>query len=99
MNKVSFSRDSVGEWRWVLKDDGNYKVIGASSEGFDSYRNAYNNAYMNYHDTVEYEKWPHEDTDDTVVEVEVEDVQLRSAEPVADDAGAVSDDTGISPED
>lgn len=72
MDRVTFYRDVKEEWRWTRQDEGNFKIIGAASEGFDSYRNAYENAYRNYGDTVEYVRWPIADTGDKVAPVEVE---------------------------
>lgn len=40
---VTVYKDEKGEWRWQVKSAGNHKIIAASSEGFDSKRNALNN--------------------------------------------------------
>jgi uncharacterized protein YegP (UPF0339 family) len=81
MDKVEFYRDAQEEWRWTRTNTGNYEVVGASSEGYTTYRNCYDNAYSQFGDTVEYVKWAHEATGDPVASMEVED----------DDGGTPSD--------
>jgi hypothetical protein len=74
MDKVEFYRDAKDEWRWHRKDEGNHSILSTSGEGFVQYRSAYDNAYSQFGDTVEYVKWPHDETGDPVAPVlEVED--------------------------
>jgi len=35
--------DAAGEWRWEIKSGGNYKITGASSEGFKNKEGALKN--------------------------------------------------------
>lgn len=72
-DKVSFYRDAKGEFRWRRRDEGNHKITGAATEGYTTYRAAYNNAYDQYGETVEYMRWSHADTGDPEVEVKLDD--------------------------
>jgi uncharacterized protein YegP (UPF0339 family) len=64
MDKVLFYRDNQDEWRWQRKDEGNHREVGAASEGYKRYRDAYDNAYSQFGDTVQYIKWPLDETGD-----------------------------------
>lgn len=44
---VCFYRDADQAWRWRRTDGANGKIIGASSEGFSSFKNALANFNMN----------------------------------------------------
>jgi len=79
-NVVSFYRDATNEWRWRAVDPGNHKEVGASTEGFDSYRNAYANAFDLMGKNVDYEKWSHEDTGDNAATLEVDDDGSETSE-------------------
>ncbi len=82
MDKVEFYRDSAGEWRWHRKDEGNHSVLSDSGEGYVRYRDAYDNAYSQFGDTVAYVKWPISDTGDPQEPVmEVEDGGAGSETP------------------
>lgn len=81
MDTVEFYRDAQQEWRWTRKNAGNHEIVGASSEGYTTYRNCYDNAYSQFGDSVEYLRWAHEATEDPVASMEVAD----------DDGGEASD--------
>ncbi len=73
MDTVEFYREANGDWRWHRKDEGNHKILSDSGEGFTQYRHAYNNAYSQFGDTVDYVKWPLNESGDEPVSLEIED--------------------------
>lgn len=44
--KWEFYQDKAGKWRWRATSTANGKIVGSSSEGFESKQNAINNAKL-----------------------------------------------------
>lgn len=55
-DKVKFYKDNAGEWRWSRLNMGNYREVGASSEGYKNYRDCYANAHGQFGITVDYDR-------------------------------------------
>lgn len=55
-DKVKFYKDEAREWRWSRLDMGNYKEVGAASEGYVRYADCFSNAFDQFGDTVDYDK-------------------------------------------
>jgi len=44
--KWEFYQDKAGKWRWRVTSIANKKIVGSSSEGFESKQGATNNAKL-----------------------------------------------------
>ena len=70
---LDFYEDEAMEWRWRRRDGGNHTEVGASSEGYVSYRGCFDNAFSQFGDTVTYHRKSVEESGDPAVSMEIDD--------------------------